>query len=121
MSLLPSVIFIYPGEARKGRLQEIETGEAPKDFFYGYPHIRNLGFRVAIGNSRQNPEQFFGKLLLTYERIRNRYINFGLASSRVLALADEISRYDLALSFNDFFSLSNCSETLFYIKDELSS
>jgi len=106
MNTAPSVLFIYPGEARQARLKEIETGEAPEDFFYGYPHIRDLGFKVALGNSRKTPVGICNKVLLGYERIRNRYINFGLASSRVIALSDEISAYDLALSFNDFFSLS---------------
>lgn len=106
MPHLPSVLFIYPGAARKARLGAIETGEAPKDFFYGYTHIRDLGFKVAIANSRQNPRGTWGAALLLYERARNRLLNFGLASSRVIALAEEISQYEMALSFNDFFSLS---------------
>ncbi|WP_331895555.1 glycosyltransferase family 4 protein [Magnetovibrio sp.] len=87
-------------------MKEIETGDAPKDFFYGYPHIRDAGFKVSIGNSRKDPGGIFGQTLLAYERLRNRTLNFGLASSRVIALADEISAHDMALSFNDFFSLS---------------
>ena len=106
MTSLPSVIFIYPGEARRIRMKEIETGDAPKDFFYGHAHIREAGFKAAIGNSRQDPGGMFGQTLLAYERLRNRAINFGFASSRVIALADEISANDMALSFNDFFSLS---------------
>lgn len=103
---LPSVIFIYPGEARQARLKEIDTGQSPKDFFYGYPYIRDLGFKVAIGNSRKDPVGLYNTVLLAFERFRNRYTNFGLASSRVIALSDEISQFDIALSFNDFFSLS---------------
>ena len=106
MAPLTSVLFIYPGQARSVRLKDIETGQAPKDFFYGYPHIRDAGFKVHIGNSRKDPGGIAGQTLLAYERLRNRTINFGLASSRVIALADEISAFDIALSFNDFFSLS---------------
>jgi len=102
----PTILFIYPGQAREARLTEIESGAAPRDFFYGYPHIRDAGFNVAIGNSRKDPDSLHGLALLGYERLRNRAINFGLASSRVMALADEISAHDIALSFNDFFSLS---------------
>lgn len=106
MPHLPSVIFIYPGEARSSRLHAVETGEAPKDFFYGYTHIRDLGFKVAIGNSRKNPTGPWGMAVLLFERTRNRFLNFGFASCRVMALANEISQFDIALSFNDFFSLS---------------
>ncbi|MBL4747424.1 MAG: glycosyltransferase family 4 protein [Magnetovibrio sp.] len=102
----PSIIFIYPGEARRSRLNDVKTGNAPKDFFYGYTHIRDLGFDVAIGNSRKDPIGAWGMSLLLYERLRNRILNFGLASSRVIAIADEISNFDIALSFNDYFSLS---------------
>lgn len=106
MKKLPSVLFIYPGEARGDRIDAIETRQSPKDFFYGYTHIRDLGFKVAIGNSRKDPTGILGRTVLLYERARNRILNFGFASSRVMALAEDISQFDIALSFNDFFSLS---------------
>ncbi|MCW8914482.1 MAG: glycosyltransferase family 4 protein [Magnetovibrio sp.] len=106
METLPSVLFIYPGEARKVRLDAVKTGEAPKDFFYGLTHIQEQGFKVAIGNSRKDPSNVSGQAILYFEKVRNRFLNFGLASSRVMALADEIAAFDMALSFNDFFSLS---------------
>ncbi|OEJ66076.1 glycosyltransferase family 4 protein [Magnetovibrio blakemorei] len=102
----PSILFIYPGAARQSRLMDIENGQSPKDFFYGYTHIRDLGFKVAIGNSRKDPVGPINQVILAYERLRNRHINFGISSARVIALSEEISKFDIALSFNDFFSLS---------------
>jgi len=106
LNQLPSILFIYPGTLRARRLVGLKTGEAPEDFFYGYIHISEQGFPAAIGDSRKDPKGIYARTALTYERLRNRTINFGLTSSRVIALADEISAYDMALSFNDFFSLS---------------
>ena len=106
MTPQPSIIFIYPGEARRDRLDAVQTGDAPKDFFYGYTHIRDLGFDVAIGNSRKDPIGLCGRGILFYERVRNRILNFGFSAARVIAISEEISKFDIALSFNDYFSLS---------------
>jgi len=97
---------MYPGQTRTLRLPAIQTGEAPKEFFYGYTYLRDQGYKVAIGDNRQDPATAYGKTILYYERLRNRALNFGFTSSRVMALADQISAYDIALSFTDFFSLS---------------
>ncbi|MEG3618583.1 glycosyltransferase family 4 protein [Magnetovibrio sp. PR-2] len=101
-----SVLFLYPGTARDSRMDLVKQGRAPKDFFYGLPHIQSCGFDVSIGNTRKDPKGALNRGVLMYERIRNRYLNFGLSVSRVNAIADQIGGADIALSFNDFFSLS---------------
>lgn len=103
---LPAVAFVYPGKARRDRLDGIETGENPLDFFHGYPHLKGLGYPVSILDSRTDPKGPIGRAALKAEYFRGRLFKFATNLQRVRAIAADLDRVDIALSFTDSFSLS---------------
>ncbi len=103
---LSRLLFLYPGAARQSRLAQVTSGNAPKDFYYGYLGIRERGWDARIGDTHTDPPGVAANLLLRLERVRNRLVNFGLTRQRVAALADSLRAAELAISFTDGFSLS---------------
>jgi len=99
-------LFLYPGESRRRRLEALETGEVPRDFFYGYLALRDAGRDCSIGDTRADPPGLMARIDLLWERMRNRYLRFGMTRQRVRAFGDSFGEYDIALSFTDAFSLS---------------
>jgi len=102
----PSVAFIYPGSGRESRIAGIQTGETPKDFFYGYTHLDELGYPVSIVDSRRDPDSWISRRLMKAEYYRSRLMGLGVNTQRVHAIAAELAGKDIALSFTDSFSLS---------------
>ncbi len=99
-------LFIFPGQSRSDRLARIATGDVPKEFFYGYLALRDAGFDVAIADSRRDPDDLLGRLLVRFEIRRNSFLRLGYSKQRVRALHAALAQSDLALSFTDGFSLS---------------
>lgn len=100
------LLFLYPGAGRRERMAQALAGAVPKDFYYGLLAMRDAGWTAEIGDTRRDPAGRLARLRLRWEQLRNRVINFGLTSQRVAALADDLGRCDLAVSFTDGFSLS---------------
>lgn len=100
------VLFLFPSNSRQQRLGELASGTVPKDFFYGFLHLRDQGRPVAMADTRQDPAGLVNHGLLQWEILRNRFSNSGLSRQRVNALKEAISAADMALSFTDWFSLS---------------
>lgn len=99
-------LFIFPGQSRAARLPGLAEGKVPREFFYGYLALQEHGYDVSIADSRRDPDEVAGYLLVRLERIRNGRLNFGFSRQRVRALAADLADSDLALSFTDGFSLS---------------
>ena len=102
----PSTLFLFPGQSRRARLPDLDRGLVPIDFFYGMPAAQAAGYQTVIGDTHRDPPGALSRAHLRWEILRNRISHFGLSRQRVAALAEEISRFDIALAFTDFFSLS---------------
>lgn len=100
------VLFLYPGQSRWARLPGLAEGTTPADFFYGYFGAEAAGYKTAIGDTRKDPEDASGRLLVALERLRNRFTLLGLTRQRVRALHREFAETDIAISTTDAFSLS---------------
>ena len=85
------ILFIYPGESRRNRLQAVTRSESPEDFFYGYIELQKRNYNVEILNSRRKPKGFFDNIYLNHEIIRNRITNIGLSRGRVKAISNAIN------------------------------
>jgi len=99
-------LFLYPGESRRRRLAELDSGAVPRDFFYGYLALEAAGRTCEIGDTRTNPRGLLARMELRWEQLRNRFLVFGMTRQRVRALEPVFARADIALSFTDAFSLS---------------
>ncbi len=100
------ILFLFPSNSRQQRLGELASGTVPKDFFYGFLHLRDIGGRVAMADTRQDPPGLVNNGLLQWEILRNRWSNSGFSRQRVNALRNEVSSAAMALTFTDWFSLS---------------
>lgn len=98
-------LFLYPGESRRQRLEALDSGTVPREFFYGYLALREAGYDCAIADTRTDPAGAFSRLLLRYEILRSMAANFGVSRQRVAALADAFAGSDVAISFTDGFSI----------------
>lgn len=102
----PKTAVLFPSAARLKRLGESENITVPKDFFYGALNPLQTGKPVELVDTRTDPQGTLARLFLYYERLRNRFSNFGLTRTRVEVLKKDIEQADIALSFTDGFSLS---------------
>lgn len=98
-------LFLYPGESRNSRLQNLASGDVPREFFYGYLALAAAGAQCAIGDTRSDPTGRWQRALLKFEMLRNKAINLGLSRQRIDALAPTFARSDVAISFTDGFSV----------------
>jgi len=103
---LPSVACIYPSSARDSRIAGIETGDTPKDFFYGYTRLVERGYPATIVNSQQDPDGLMSRLHMRAQYYRNRMMGFATNTQRVNAITHQLKGVDIAFSFTDSFSLS---------------
>lgn len=102
----PRVALLFPAAGRLNRRDDVLSGNAPKEFFYGGLAYGERHSGIVYGDTRTDPDSLVGRLSLTYTRLRNRIMNFGLAKPRVEALADVIAGVDVAVSCTDAFSIS---------------
>jgi len=98
--------MLFPGAARSVRLEGLKTGDIPKDFFYGYPHLSERGYDVQLIDTRKDPDGLIGKSILWFQYCISRMVGFGFNTARVSAVAQDIRLVDVAVSFTDAFSLS---------------
>ena len=106
IKLKPKILFLYPGQSRKNRINGLESGSVPQDFFYGLPGAMQAGYDCVIGDTRSNPKGLIANYQLKWEIFRNRITRFGFSKQRVKALYKQFENVDIAISFTDFFSLS---------------
>jgi len=98
-------LFLYPGESRRQRLDALDSGTVPREFFYGYLALRDAGYDCAIADTRTDPVGAVNRLLLRFEILRSMAANFGVSRQRVEALAGAFAESDVAISFTDGFSI----------------
>lgn len=110
----PSVAVLFPGSGRNSRIDGIEEGTTPKDFFYGYTRLREHGYPAVMVDSWRDPAELSARIILRIEYYRSRLMGLGMNTQRVRAIADELAGKDVAVSFTDAFSLS-----LGYYRDHL--
>ena len=87
------------------RLLRKLTSNYPKEFYYGTSELKKI-FNIEFVNSRASPSTVFLKLLLFFEKIYNRFTNFGIYKTRILQNLKHISRSDMIISFNDAYSIN---------------
>lgn len=102
----PRVALLFPSGGRRERRDNVLSGKAPREFFYGGLAYDEAHAGLVYGDTRIDPDSFIGRLLLRYVRARNATMNFGLARPRVTALAGVLAEVDLALAFTDALSIS---------------
>jgi len=100
------IAFLFPKRLRDERFTDIESGLAPKEFFYGYFDLIKNNFDVSMIDSRKDPKGFFNNLNLYLETQINKISISGLYKQRIVAISDIINNYDLAISFTDWFSIT---------------
>ena len=101
-----NVSFLFPLSGRKARFDQVLKGEAPADFFYGGLALEKELGSLSYVDLRKEPVQPLKRAFLLFERIRNRFVNFGLSKQRVRAFADDIPAGELVISFTDSGSMS---------------
>jgi len=99
-------LFLFPGASRINRLDGINTGEVPKEFYYGYLYLKEQGYSAEVADTHDCKKSIINKMLLNYEIKRNSFLNFGISKQRVIALENKINNAETAISFTDGFSLS---------------
>jgi glycosyltransferase involved in cell wall biosynthesis len=98
--------MLFPGLARSIRLEGLGQGDIPKDFFYGYPHLIEAGYKVQLIDTRKDPDSMMGKCMLWSQYYASRLLGLGFNTERVAAVENDLRQADLAVSFTDAFSLS---------------
>ncbi|PKR60061.1 hypothetical protein COO92_01425 [Thalassospira lohafexi] len=101
-----NVSFLFPLSGRNARIEQISSGQAPSEFFYGGLAFERENGALGYVDLRKDPVQFVQRGLLFFERLRNRWANFGLSKQRVVAFSEDIPRDEMVISFTDSGSLS---------------
>ena len=101
-----NVAILFPAAGRTARLNEINTGTAPAEFFYGAFGLDIPQHKVIYGDTRRDPTGPLARVSVAFTRGRNAFMNFGLAKPRVEALKETIDASVAAFSFTDAYSIS---------------
>lgn len=89
----------------KGRQIRNQTGNKPKEFYYGSIGLSEK-YNVVMVDSRKEPNGIVLKFLLYFETFINRIISFGFYKSRVYANKKKYKEQNIIISFTDFYSLN---------------
>ncbi|KZB70925.1 MULTISPECIES: glycosyltransferase family 4 protein [Thalassospira] len=98
--------FLFPLAGRTKRLLDIKQKKAPADFFYGALALEKKFGGVHYVDLRKQPLGLAANAFLLFERVRNRFTNFGLSRERVRAFSNDFQTGDIVFSLTDSGSLS---------------
>ena len=100
-----SIGLAFPLKGRTSRLQDAKNAELPQEFFYGsLNYLENFG-NLSFIDSRSKPKNPVLQATLKPEYFYRRYKNFPISLSRVEGLRSDLIKYNMIISFTDFFSL----------------